>query len=305
MESISSVLLEALTSADSARPRSRQTQVGPSQIGGCHAQVWHTLNGTDPTNEGTSRLAAIMGTAIHASIYDALKRSDPWEERFELEVEVSQDGLTGHVDCYDRATETVWDWKTTTKKNLGGFPSQQQRWQVQVYGWLMDQSGYPVKRVGLVGIARDGHEGDVVEVVEPYDLDQALEALEWLRDVQAADAPVPERTAGFCRSYCDFFGACPGKAGGSDAVEMPLPVYDAQRVMEYVDAKAAADAAKARMDAARDALVGVQGVADGWSVAWTQRQNTVLDRDAVKAALGEVPMKASSVSDVLSVKQVK
>lgn len=221
-----------------------------------------------------------------------------------MELEVAAGGLVGHVDCYDREAETVWDWKTTTKKNLSGFPSQQQRWQVQVYGWLMDQMGFPVKRVGLVGIARDGNESDVVEVAEPYDEEQAKEALAWLRAVQEADTPIPERTITFCQSYCDFFGACPGKAGGSDAVEMPLPAYDAARVLEYVDAKAAVDAAKGRLDAARDALTGVEGVADGWAVSWSQRQNTVLDRDAVKAALGEVPMKPSSVSDVLSVKKV-
>lgn len=302
---ISQVLVDALAVADNARPRSRQTTVGPSELGGCKAQVWHKLNATPPTNPNTLRLAAVMGTAIHSVIYDALQRSDPWGERFELEVEAEADGIRGHVDCYDKTTATVWDWKTVTKKKLAAFPSRQQRWQVHVYGWLLAQTGREVQRVGLVAIARDGNESDVVEVSEAYDEATALEAVAWLREVEAmTEAPAGERDAvSFCRNYCEWFGACPGKDAPTESPGEVLGEQDAATVHDYVTAKAAADEAAARVAALREELVGVSGVTgDGWRVAWSTRVSSLVDRDAVAAVMGEVPMKKGRESVTLTVK---
>lgn len=300
-------LVAALHAQDKSRPRSRQVQVGPSEVGGCRAKVWHKVNGSPVVNPGTLRLAAVYGTAIHEVIHDALRSFDPWMDRYELEIEVSYDGLTGHVDCYDKQAEEVWDWKTTTKKNLAYFPSKQQRWQVQLYAFMLDRQGRPVKRVGLLGIPRDGNEDDLVAYSEDYDPQVAWEALEWLADVVAREqVPDPERDAvSFCRNYCEFFGegSCLGKhAGAAAAEEPPLPADAADTVRLFVQAREDQEAASRRVEALRGALEGVSGrTEDGWAVKWSTRSGSTVDRDAVKAALGEVPMKPGKESLVLSV----
>jgi RecB family exonuclease len=125
-------------------------------------------------------------------------------------VEVQRGEMMGHVDLFDKLQGAVVDYKTTTKKNVKYFPSKQQRWQVQVYGWLLSEE-HQVKTVNLVAICRDGDEDDIRVHSEPYSEEMALEALEWLAEVKAREtAPPPEKPARFCKHYCGFFGgACP------------------------------------------------------------------------------------------------
>lgn len=193
---------------DKNSKRSMQKQVGPSEIGGCSRKVWHRIHGTPKTNFDTLSMASTMGTAIHEWIEKKIKRDDPFEERYMREIEVSHDGLMGHADVYDVVDREVVDWKTTTKKNLANFPSQQQIWQVQVYGYLLTSNGYPVDTVKLVGIPRDGNETHVKVYAEPYDEAVALEAIAWLRNVEAMESrPDPEKHVRFCRDYCGFYDA--------------------------------------------------------------------------------------------------
>lgn len=192
--------------------RDRQTQVGPSEIGGCRRKVWHRLQGTPVTNPGTLRLASSLGTAIHSWIEEHLAGDD----RYMLETRVERDGIRGHIDCFDVERSEVVDWKTIRMSGIPYFPSRQQRWQVQVYGWLMS-SLRPVESVCLVGIPRDGTDRDIVTHVEPYDERVAVEALGWLEDLRGRlDPPRPEKKVGFCRDYCPFYDpsdviGCPGQ----------------------------------------------------------------------------------------------
>lgn len=185
--------------------RDHQVEVGPSEIGGCRRKVWHRLQKTPATNE-TLRLAAWMGTAIHTAVERAFNVADPFSERYLREVEVSAGGLMGHVDLYDIEAKTVTDWKTTTKKNLRYFPSQQQRTQIHLYGYLLSQNGHPVETVQLIAIVRDGNETDVRQHSEPYDEELALGGIAWLAAVGASEKPPePEKHRMFCRDYCEFF----------------------------------------------------------------------------------------------------
>ena len=181
--------------------RDLQKNIGPSEIGGCKARLWHRLQGTPTTNPGTLSLAANMGTAIHSWIEKTLAGN----ERFLIETRVERDGLVGHVDCFDTKTNQVIDWKTTKLSGLGYFPSEQQRDQVHVYGWLFSQVRQ-VDSVCLVAIARDGTERDIVTYVEPYSESVALKALERLEKVRGLKrVPKPEKPKKFCRDYCQFF----------------------------------------------------------------------------------------------------
>ena len=69
-------LTTALREADSQRERSVQTELGASSVGGCRTQAWHILNQTPKSNFDTESLAAIMGTAMHTVIAEALAAHD-------------------------------------------------------------------------------------------------------------------------------------------------------------------------------------------------------------------------------------
>jgi hypothetical protein len=193
--------------------RDKQTDIGPSEIGGCGRRVWYRINNT-PTVNDTLKLAATMGTAIHAHIERRLKILDPFKQRYLTELEVSAHGLTGHVDCYDVTTGEVIDWKTTTKKNMSKAPTDQQRTQVHLYGYLLAHNDYPVNDVTLVFIARDGHETDVNIFTEPYDESVALQGLDWLADIrELAEPPEPEKHRKFCEGFCPYYHSTEGCSG--------------------------------------------------------------------------------------------
>lgn len=311
MSSIANRIIEALHMQDAARPRSLQTKIGPSALGGCRRQVWSQMNDAEKTNPNVLRLPAVMGTSIHGTIESALRNADLWNElELEVEVSVGEDGeLVGHVDIYDEPAEEAVDVKTSTKKSLAGsyWPSLSNVWQVQTYGWMLEQNGKPVKTVTLVGIPRDGTENDIVVWSEPYDPAVALEALAWLEEVESAEEPpAPERDAvSFCSRYCDFFDAsgevgCPGRQ--PQPGEVTIDGEYADIVRDYLAAKAEADAIDARLTHLRDALVGVSGrTEEGATVSWSSSSRSTIDRDAVQAAMGKVPMKEGKAFDKLNV----
>jgi hypothetical protein len=259
------------------------------------------VQGDAPVNE-TLSLPAIMGTAVHAAIEEALNGSGAL-----LEHRVEIDGLPpATIDYFDQVTGEVVDWKTITLKNVDYFVTRQKRWQVQVYGYLMQQSGFGVNTVTLVGIPRDGTENDIVVHTEPFDEAIALEALAWLEDVRSSTiAPAPERDpVSFCAKYCPFYGElCQGM--GKDFAGDPI-TDDAveQAANRYVQLNAEIKALELAKDAAKEALVGVTGVtADGIKVSWSEisgRQTP--DMDIIKGLLDAVPMKQGQPSMRLNVK---
>ena len=209
----------SLIAGEKRSKRSRQAQVGPSEIGGCRRRTWHRLQGTPVVNPDTLIMAAWMGTAIHKDLERRLTMKDPFGERYEIEVAVEHNGLRGHVDVYDKQDREVIDWKTSTKSGLRDFPSEQQITQVQLYGYLLNATGKPVDNVTLVGLPRDGNETHIQVHTEPYDPAIAEAGLEWLRDVQSREEPPePEKHRRFCIHYCNFYDAsaevgCPGMGG--------------------------------------------------------------------------------------------
>jgi hypothetical protein len=211
---IDEMLLKALTSYDKSRARSQQTEIGVSQIGGCRRQVWLQLQNT-PKENATLKLPSLMGTAIHQIIEEALTQNmaENWDDYW-LEKEVEFDGLKGHIDLYIPSVGAVVDWKTTKLKSLTYFPNDQQRWQVQLYAWLIEKTGMgEPKTVTLVAIPRDGDERHIKVHTEEYNPEIAQEAIKWLKEVQSTQMPPkPERYAvQFCQHYCSYYGeACQG-----------------------------------------------------------------------------------------------
>jgi CRISPR/Cas system-associated exonuclease Cas4 (RecB family) len=207
---LNEMLVKSLNAFDASRSRSQQVEVGPSSIGGCRRQVWHELKQTPETNPNTESLAAILGTFIHSGIEKSIRREDPFGDNFIIEGEFKAGDLKGHVDLFIKDIGLVVDWKTTKVKSLRYFPSKQQRWQVQIYGWLLEQNGHKVNEVALVAIPRDGEMADIRVHKEKYDAPTAEAGIAWLEEIKSliasdAPAPAPEESLFFCTKYCSYY----------------------------------------------------------------------------------------------------
>ena len=216
MIDVTEMLVKSLHAFDGQRDRSKQVEIGPSSIGGCRRRVWHELR-QDPKVNETSSLAAIMGTFIHAGIAESIKREDPFGDNFMIEEEfrAPEFNLKGHVDLFVKSEGLVVDWKTKTKSSMRYFPDPQEIWQVQLYGFLLEENGHKVNEVSLCAIPRDGSENDIRIHREPYNRHIALTALEWLKAIDPqGTAPDPEKPLKWCAGYCPYFGenSCPSTA---------------------------------------------------------------------------------------------
>ena len=304
-------LINALRQADEARPRSRQIAVGVSSLGGCRRQVWHQLQNTPKTNQ-TLNLPAIMGTAIHHAIEEAILnqyQDRPEIDRPILEYRVELEGYPpATIDFYDPVECEVVDWKTITLRNVDYFVSDQKRWQVQTYAYLLEQSGFPVRTVTLVGIPRDGTENDIITYSEPYDAEVALKAFRWLEEItQLTEAPAPEREPiSFCSKYCSFYGsACSGISKDLSGA----PIVDenasngAKRYLEINQAIKDLESEQANIKATLEGYAGV--TIDGIKVSWSEvAGRKTPDTEAIQKLLGDTPMpqKVGAPSIRLSVK---
>ena len=300
---IEELLMKALMGYDQSRARSQQTELGVSSIGGCRRKVWFHLQGEPKTNP-TIKLPALMGTAIHTMIEAAITDMD-WDNEYQLEREVAYGGLMGHIDLFIPSVGAVVDWKTTKKSGLDYFPKTQQRWQVQLYGYLLSKNGEEVKTVSLVAIPRDGDERQIKIHTEQYDEAIALEALAWLEDVKnRTEIPEPENYANFCSLYCSYFGDKCGGKGKAQAVESLNDEQVISAAEDYVALGKQIKELEAKQDSAKAALENIDGVTpSGITVKWSQvAGRTSVDKDAVEKALGYVPEKQGEPTMRLTVK---
>ena len=306
---VKDLLVKALYEKENSRGRSIQTEIGPSELGGCRRKVWYKLNSQPETNDSELKLAAIMGTAIHNSIEQALSDN----KDVMLEQAVEHNGMKAHIDLYIPGTGDVVDWKTVKLKNLTYFPSQQQRWQIQTYGYLIEQSGLgKVHNVHLVAIPRDGDERDVKVHSEKYDSSIALEALSWLEAIKASEvAPEPEKDESYCKFYCKYYDSsgefgCVGLKKERTKTDLPMIESDeaSTQALEFLQIDNKIKELRTQKDALKEALTGVVGVtATGVEVRWTEVAGPKqVDKDKVQEILGFVPTIKGKDSLRLSIK---
>lgn len=309
------LLVEILHKKENSRARSNQVQIGPSELGGCRRKVYYRLNDQPETNENELKLAAIMGTAIHAAIENALALEDPSGKKYVVEQTVEYGDMKAHIDLWIPETGDVVDWKTVKKANLSYFPSEQQRWQVQVYGYLLDKSGMgkPVN-VNLVAIPRDGDERDIKVHTEPYDATIAEQALNWLAAIkEATEAPAPERDENYCKFYCKYYDAsgdigCVGlkKKDGKLAENNLIDDPEADKVaLLYLQLDEQIKALEEKKEAIKEQLGGISGVTQsGIQIAWAAvAGRKSVDTKALEDAGIEVPYKEGKESTRLTIKQ--
>ena len=231
-----------------------------------------------------------------------------------IETEVEYNGMKAHIDLFIPSSGDVVDWKTVKKQNLSYFPSQQQRWQVQVYGYLLDKSGKgKPQRVNLVAIPRDGDERDIKVHSEDYDEAVALEALSWLEAIkESGEAPSPERDESYCKFYCKYYDAS-GELGcvglKKEHTKTELPEIKDQIAVEDISSYAQLDeqikSLEKRKEALKERLGGITGITtNGYEIRWSTIQSSTVDKEAVEKALGFVPTKQGKESTRLSIKQV-
>jgi hypothetical protein len=307
---IATELIKAITSTSRGSARSNQVSIGPSEIGGCRRRTWNRLNNVPETNPNTLGLAAIMGTAIHSYIQKAFEAQDPFGERYILEGEFAHGELKGHVDMYDIEKAEVIDWKTTKKTGLAYFPSKQQRWQVQLYGYLIEQNGKPIKTVTLVAIPRDGDERDIIFHSEPYNREIALEALDWLKQVkETTEPPAPEVDLSFCKLYCSSYDptglvGCPSRLKSVADVSLITNHQVALAAHHYLEIVEEIGDLTKEKESIKDLLVGVNGITEeGVRVSWSQvAGRKTIDESKVQELLGSVPLKQGNESFRLNVK---
>jgi hypothetical protein len=208
---IKEMLAKAVTAYDGQRDRSKQVKIGPSAIGGCRRRVYHNIMRTPTTNDTSmNSLPAIMGTYIHAGIAEAITREDPFGDNFLIEQQFETEKITGNIDLFIKDIGLVIDWKTTKVKSMRYSPSKSNIYQVQVYGWILEQNGHKVNEVALVYIPRDGDIADIKVHREAYSEEIALEGLKWLDEIYnivdaSAQPPAPEEKVFFCSRYCSYY----------------------------------------------------------------------------------------------------
>jgi CRISPR/Cas system-associated exonuclease Cas4 (RecB family) len=289
-----------------------QTEVGPSEIGSCKRKVWYRLNAQPHTNDNQSKLAAIMGTAIHAAIEEAIGAIDPESKEYLVETEVAYGDMKAHVDLFVPSTGAVIDWKTSKIKNMSYFPSKQQRWQVQVYGYLLSKNGYEVKTVNLVVIARDGNEKDVKVHSEAYDEAIALEAFAWLESVKSSTVlPEPEKDQSFCKDYCQYYDATEEMGCGGlkkERIVLSEVVIEDEEVdkhaLHYLQLDSKIKELEKERDSYKASLEGAIGTTkSGIEISWiTVKGRETVDAKEVEKLLGFVPKVVGNESVRLTIK---
>jgi hypothetical protein len=177
---------------DAAADRSRQTDLGPSEIGNpctwcLAAQILGVTSSTWEHSAWDDGWRAVVGTATHAWLDEAAAAFNVRNNvaRWLPEVRVHPDARLlpsgGSCDLFDSETHTVIDHKTTTKAKLANYrlngPGLQYRRQAHLYGKGYRAAGHDVHHVALAFWLRDGMLRDLYVWTEPYSEQIADETL--------------------------------------------------------------------------------------------------------------------------------
>lgn len=240
---------DVITEAEKSRPRSLQRALGPSGVGYlCKRRLAYSLASSrredqTPESRGLNHfsdpLPAIMGTAMHAWLEEAVRAANDrlGRVRWIPETKVTiRDGLSGTCDLYDVDTHSVLDWKVLGKasyeKIVKSGPSAGYRGQRQLYGRGYKNEGFPVKYVGNIIISRAGSLRQTHLDREPYSDEAVDEILARIDDTEQliTDLDVMHDPRGFRQipivadddcQWCPWFsrsGRGPFSCAGADEV---------------------------------------------------------------------------------------
>lgn len=198
-----------IVSDSDSRPRSQQTNIGPSEIGTpCQRKLGYTILGTPKVNFADP-LPSWIGTEAHAGMARILdNQSEHWCS--EIPVEIPAYGIRGTADAFHRGTGTVCDWKFTSpaaiKKYRATGPGDQYRTQVHLYGLALSLAGWQVAMVAIAFIPRSGMTSGIHVWQEPIDFDVADAALRRLEAVGTVASALGAGALAATPTYCEW---CP------------------------------------------------------------------------------------------------
>lgn len=176
--------------------RDKQYKIGPSGIGDpCDYCVSNKLLGRGSTGVSRYWLGAKLGTAMHALLETEANNADTSTARFNVlaggftegKVVIGDLGsygiIKGSIDLYVEGR--IIDYKSslkhkTAKYKLDGVP-QQYVIQQNLYAWGLNKEGeYPVDRISLAFVNRDGS-GDNDVWIHSFNYDEGVAVAAWTR----------------------------------------------------------------------------------------------------------------------------
>jgi hypothetical protein len=239
-------------------PRSVQVHLGPSEIGAeCSRQVVGKMigagavNGTGlpmapRTNHVSSPWPAIVGTAVHAWLAEALEEENARTgvQRFLAETRVAPvPEHPGTADGIDTWARTVLDWKvvgptTLAKISSPDGPSRRYKVQLLLYWLGCLIAGYDVRQIALIALPRAAPTLDQMyvwgctpgpaeiallqDVIRITAVRRQIAARILMGEMHLKDVPItPDETeCYFCplwrpQSFYDGGPGCPGKTGAA------------------------------------------------------------------------------------------
>ena len=123
-------------------------------LGGTCEAVLKRRHQSDVTEDVSSMLWAILGTAVHKVLESAQSGPEQHQEQW-LCVKVGDYELSGIFDLYDDATGTVTDWKVTSVYTVLFGDFEKWRKQTLAYCWMLRQKGHGAHRGQIVAMLRD------------------------------------------------------------------------------------------------------------------------------------------------------
>lgn len=229
-ERAGAVLTDARTVAAWAAantPRSRQTAVGPSELGmPCARRLGYRAAGTPTTDHPFDPWPATVGTAVHAWLADAYTRVNesltahgrPARYLVEHPVRIPEYEIRGSVDLVDLDQRTVIDHKVLGAASLRSFtldgPSAQYRAQVHLYAVGLRAAGVDVDHVAVLAWPRSGLTIGARIWLDDVDedlVDRVLRRWELVERVAAAGPDTPDLlppTDNPACPYCPWRSRC-------------------------------------------------------------------------------------------------
>jgi len=225
---VRSALLTAIHERYRSNPRSRQTAVGPSQVGHpCGRNLAFLASGHPRSEQYNDPWPSILGTAAHAWLAETLEQY-PTIWITERRVHVGG-GMSGSGDAFHIPTGTVVDFKvlgnTTFTQLRNEDPAsaywftgggQTYRTQLQCYGTGFVNAGFQVRHVTLAVLGRAKRLSDLYMVPWEYDPAVSQRALARLQAARTlASAGVHPMAVPAQPGHCHF---CPFKGSESDGL---------------------------------------------------------------------------------------
>lgn len=179
-------------------PRSRQKEIGPSEIGSpCDRKLAFKIAGIPAARPLMPAWRATVGTAVHAWLAGRLQAHNlqtkvpRWMLETRLYVgEIADADVYGSCDCYDILSAGAIDWKivgpTSLRKYRTSGPGQQYRVQVHTYGKGIEDLGLPIDYVAIFFLPSNGELNDGVFWHEPYDRSIAEAGLQRVTNIHRA-----------------------------------------------------------------------------------------------------------------------